>query len=169
MRMVWMRRIALAAVLMAVTAAGALAQTTVVLVRHAEKMDDSADPVLSEAGTARAQRLAEALAHAGVSAIVTTQYQRTRLTAAPLADATGIATTVVAASGRSHAQDVAQRVRELAGDGRTILVVGHSNTVPAIIQALGGPDVGMIPDAEYDNLFVLTLSDSGARLIRGRF
>jgi broad specificity phosphatase PhoE len=171
------RGVVLAAMLMLCTAGSALAQsqsqsqsrsgTTVVLVRHAEKVDDSADPLLSDAGIERAASLATALADAGVSAIVTTQYQRTRNTAAPLGERTGIAPVVVAASGRSHAEEVAARVRELAPG--TIVVVGHSNTVPAIIRALGGPDVGEIPDSAYDDLFVLMLDEDGVRLIRTKY
>ncbi|MGH7448491.1 MAG: histidine phosphatase family protein [Longimicrobiales bacterium] len=164
-----LRRLVLAALITSWAAGSALAQsTTVIVVRHAEKIDDSADPLLSEPGRARAEALADALADAGVSTLITTQYQRTRLTAAPLAERLGVAPTLVAASGRSHVEDVAARVRELANGG-TIVVVGHSNTVPAIIRALGGPDVGGIDDAEYDHLFILTLSDSGVRLIRSRY
>jgi broad specificity phosphatase PhoE len=156
--------------LLLVTAAGAAAQNaTVVLVRHAEKADASADPVLSGAGKVRALALADALADAGVGAIITTQFQRTRLTAAPLGERVGVTPAVVAAaSGRDHAEDVAAKVRELAESG-TVVVVGHSNTVPAIVKALGGPDVGAIDDSSYDNLFVVTITEAGARVIRTRF
>jgi broad specificity phosphatase PhoE len=164
----WLRRIVLAGALTLCAAGSALAQsTTVILVRHAEKVDDSADPALSEAGNARALALADALADAGVTAILTTQYQRTRMTAAPLGERLGIVPDVVSASGRTHAGEVAARVREHA-DG-TVVVVGHSNTVGAIIRALGGPDVGDIADADYDHLFVLTIDGSAARLIRSRY
>ena len=165
----WLRRTLFAAVLTLCAAGSALAQTTttVILVRHAEKVDDSADPVLSDAGTARAEALADALEDAGVSAIITTQFERTRRTAAPLGARAGITPTVVAATGRTHVADVAARVREL-GPG-TIVVVGHSNTVPAIIRALGGADVGEIADSAYDHLFVLTLDEDGVRLIRTRY
>ena len=165
----WLRRAMFAAVLTLCAAGSALAQsaTTVILVRHAEKVDDSADPVLSDAGTARAEALADALADAGVTAIITTQFERTRRTGAPLGERVGITPIVVAATGRTHVDDVAARVREL-GPG-TVVVVGHSNTVPAIIRALGGPDVGEIPDSAYDHLFVLTLGEDGVRLIRSRY
>jgi broad specificity phosphatase PhoE len=102
-----------------------------------------------------------------VTAIFTTQYERTRMTAAPLGERIGIAPEVVAASGRTHADDVAARVREHP-DG-TIVVVGHSNTVGAIIRALGGPDVGNIADADYDHMFVLTIDAGAVRLIRSRY
>ncbi|HEX6306946.1 MAG TPA: histidine phosphatase family protein [Longimicrobiales bacterium] len=168
MRGSWLRHSAVTAVLMVCTAGAVPAQsTTVVLVRHAEKVDDSADPELSAAGNARAVALADVLADGGVSAILTTQYRRTRMTATPTAERSGVAVEVVAASGSGHAAAVAVRVRELANGG-TILVVGHSNTVPAIIRALGGPDV-QIAGEEYYHLFVLTLDGSGARLIRGRY
>jgi broad specificity phosphatase PhoE len=168
MQMSWLRRLALATVLTLCAAGTALAQSsTVILVRHAEKVDDSADPVLSDAGNARAAALADALADAGVTAILTTQFQRTRRTAAPLGEHIGIAPLVVAAAGRSHVDDVAAKVREHAPG--TILVVGHSNTVPAIIRALGGPDVGEITDSSYDDLFILTLDENGTRLIRTRY
>lgn len=165
----WLRRVVMAAVLSVCAAGAVLAQsTTVVLVRHAEKVDDSADPILSETGSARAAALADALADAGVTAIFTTQFQRTRLTAAPLGERAGVTPIVVAATSGNHIADVAARVREAANEG-TVVVVGHSNTVPAIILALGGPDVGQIPDSQYHNLFVLTLSDGGVRLIRGEY
>lgn len=165
----WLRRLALALLFTLCASAAVLAQsaTTVIVVRHAEKIDDSADPALSETGNARARALADALTDAGVTAIITTQYERTRRTAAPLSDRLGVAPVVVAASGRSHVDDVAAHVRNLAAG--TVLVVGHSNTVPAIIRALGGPDVGEIADTSYDDLFVLTLSEEGTRLIRTRY
>ena len=141
----------------------------VVLVRHAEKAAEPAgDPALSPAGVARSQALAAALRDAGVTAILTTQYRRTRDTAQPLAQARGIAAEVVsAASGEAHAQEVAAAVRRHAGG--VVLVVGHSNTVPAIIAALGGPRLPDLCDAAYAELFVLTPGAGQARLVRARY
>jgi broad specificity phosphatase PhoE len=144
---------------------------TIVLVRHAEKVDESTDPPLSEAGTRRAQALATALSNADVRGIYITQYQRTRATALPLAAATQLEPVVVdAISGNApaHAERVAERIRADAPGG-TVLVVGHSNTVPAIIAALGGPDVGSIGDDDYHDFFVLQLDGKSARLIRARY
>lgn len=168
MKMSWLHRLVVGTLLTLCAAGTALAQSsTIIVVRHAEKVDDSADPMLSHDGHARAQALADALADAGVTAIVTTQYERTRRTAAPLAERTGIVPVVVAAAGQGHVDDVAARVREL-GPG-TIVVVGHSNTVPAIVRALGGPDVGQIPDSSYHDMFVLTVDENGTRLVRARY
>jgi broad specificity phosphatase PhoE len=148
------------------------AQTTVVLVRHAEKAPEPKDdPPLSAAGQARARVLADALRDAGVTAVVTTQLARTRETAAPLATARGLAPQVVGTGGAAgeHASAVAAAVRRQP-PGSMVLVVGHSNTVPAIIGALGGPRLPQICDAEYANLYVMTLdARGGARLVRTKY
>lgn len=145
--------------------------STVILVRHAEKSTTPAnDPDLSPAGVQRARDLAAVLADARVNAVVTTQFQRTQLTAAPLAQASGLTPTVVrAGGGGSHPDSVAAAVRRRpAGD--VVLVVGHSNTIPAIIAALGGPKLPDLCDAQYATLFVLELGGTGPpRLIKSRY
>jgi phosphohistidine phosphatase SixA len=141
---------------------------TVILVRHAEKAtDDPRDPSLSEAGVARARALARLLAHARPARLVASEYKRTQATLAPLAAALGKTVEVVAAS------DTAALARTLAAEapGTTVVVAGHSNTLPALAAELGAPlhDVQTTPkgpqlgDDEYDRVFVLTLppSDSG--------
>jgi broad specificity phosphatase PhoE len=158
-------------ILIAVAAADARAQTTVViLVRHAEKADDSRDAPLSEPGRRRAEALAAALADAGVQAVYATQYERTRDTAAPLARAAGVEPVILATAGDAAAHAAAVAAHIQAHDtGRTVLVVGHSNTVPAIIRALGGADVGTIGDDEYFHLFVVLLDGSGAGVVRATY
>lgn len=135
---------------------------TVFVVRHAEKVDNSRDPQLSERGQERARALAAALEHAGLDAVFVTQFARTGSTAAPSAIAAGVEPVVLAASASvpQHASEVAAAVRARAA-GEAVLVVGHSNTVPAIVAALGGPSMPDICDAEYSNLFVLVVPDSG--------
>src|SRR5690606_6878517 len=103
----------------------------VLLVRHAEKAQEPADDVaLTAEGSARAEALAAALVHAQVDAIITTQFRRARETAEPLAKRLGITPMVVEAGSDTgaHARAVADAVRRA---GRTVLVVGHTNTVPA--------------------------------------
>ena len=145
-------------VFFAVAQASAQSATTVViLVRHAEKAAaPAADPPLTEAGVARARALATALADANVRAVITTELIRTRETARPLADALGLPLETVHTGVLGvHAKAVADAVRAHAG--QTVLVVGHSNTIPSIIAALGGPKFGDICDTQYSNLFVLIL------------
>ncbi len=139
-----------------------VAARTVYLVRHAEKgAEPAADPPLTPAGQARAKALAIALADAGVRSVLTTQLLRTRETARPLAEKLGIQGQVVGVSGaaREHAQAVAAAVK--AQPAGAVLVVGHSNTVPLIIEALGGPAMPMICDSQYANLFVVQLWADG--------
>ena len=143
--------------------------SVVVVVRHAETTGGGGDPVLSDAGTARAAALANALKHADVAAVYATQYQRTRLTAGPLADSLHLAVTAMQAASpmQAHVDAIAAKVKEHAG--KTVVVVGHSNTVPMIIRALGGPDIGAIPETQYDNFFTLITDSTGVRLIRSRY
>ena len=141
----------------------------VVLVRHAERAAEPADdPGLTMAGEARADALREVLAAAGINAVITTQLRRTQRTAAPLADQLRLTPMVIRTGGGvgAHARAVADAVRSRAA-GEAVLVVGHSNTVPAIIGALGGPGMPDLCDAEYATLFTLVLPAEGTpRLIR---
>jgi broad specificity phosphatase PhoE len=143
--------------------------TTVIIVRHAERASPaSLDPPLIEAGEARARDLAVALRDAGVQAIITTQFVRTKATAAPLARAIGVRPEVIPDSGAFHARDVAAAIRE-RHPGQTVLVVGHGHTIPAIIAALGAPMPQPICETMFDQLFVVTASAGSARVIRTRY
>ncbi len=145
---------------------------TVLLVRHAEKVSNAADAALSDLGKERAERLAQILADAGVSAIYTTEVQRTQQTAAPLAKRLKIEPTVIAAKDI----DVLLKKLQTLADGAVVLVVGHSNTLPLIMAKLlekspAAPSENFLPamkvgDADYDRLFVVSLngpSHAGAR------
>ena len=144
--------------------------TVVLLVRHAEKAAQPAqDPPLTEAGAARARALVQVARDAGVTAIITTPFERTRKTAEPTAVALHVTPEVVeAGAAAQHAKDVADQV--LKHVGGTVLVVGHSNTIPAIVGALGAPRPRELCDSEYDQLFVVIIGDTGPpRLIRSRY
>ena len=162
----------LAAALLAGAAQAAAADplpVQVVLVRHAEKAEGGGrDPALSAAGTARAAALAQALHGAGIVAIVTSEFARTRDTAAPLAAALGIAPQVVAAGDGidAHVAAVAAAVRAASGP---VLVVGHSNTVPALVAALGGRAVDALAEHQYDRMFLLTPSPAAPTLVEARY
>jgi len=152
-------RIALVVGAIALTTLSTFAQTapqpstTVFLVRHAEKEAEGADPSLSETGRKRAKILADMLADAGITAIFSSEFHRTQQTAAPLAERLGIKVTVV--SGKDIDAVVA-RVRELKPGARA-LIVGHSNTVPAVASRLTGAKAAEMPDSEFDRLYVATL------------
>jgi len=152
-----MRRVLLAAgiplvVLLLVAAASpALAQRAVIVVRHAEKVDQSSDAVLSEAGHARARALAALLAKAGVTAVYATQYQRTVQTVQPLADALKLQVQTM------PADDTASLVERLRTRhaSNVVLVAGHSNTVPEILNRLGHTETVTIPADDFGNVFVV--------------
>ena len=140
-------------------AATAAAQQTVFVVRHAERADTAAgaaptmaaDPELSDAGRARAESLAAALQDAKVVAIFATEFKRTQATAAPLAKALGLQVTTISS------KEPAKLIEAVKSAGGNVLVVGHSNTVPAIVKDLGVAAPITVGDAEYDNLFVVTI------------
>lgn len=150
--------------------ASAAAQT-VILVRHAEKAQvPGNDPPLSEVGTARAQALQAALQHANVQHVIVTSRRRTTLTAAAVIAAQHLQPVVIPYGDGDSAQvaAVAAAVRRIpAGDA--VLVVGHSNTVPPIIAALGGPRMPDLCDASYSTIFVLELGSSPMRLVRAHY
>jgi len=159
----------------ALAPAPAPAPTTILVVRHAERADAGAgerDPALSQAGSARAHALAEVAADAGVTAILATQYRRTRQTAEPLAERLGLPIGVVDVGQggiRGHVEAVAREIRSVHAGG-VVLVVSHSNVVPLIVRELTGREVPEIPEDEYDNLFIVTLvPDAAPRLVRARY
>jgi hypothetical protein len=87
------------------------------------------------------------------------QLARTRGTAAPTATALGIKPQVVAAAGPTHAQDVVTAVRAHAE--KTVLVIGHSNTIPAIVEALGAKRPPAICDSQFDDFFIVAIVADG--------
>jgi broad specificity phosphatase PhoE len=153
------------------------ADQVIFVVRHAERADQGAapmpptaqgmipnDPSLSEAGTARAAKLAALLASADVKHIFTTEFKRTRETAAPLAGKLKV-DAVMSAS--RDPQPLIDAVRKTTGN---VLIVGHSNTVPDLLKRLGLKETIAIAENEYDNLFILVRRDAGdPTLIRLRY
>lgn len=143
--------------------------TTVFLVRHAEKAANPPDdPPLLEAGNIRSQVLANILRKAGIKAIYTSQFLRTKQTAEPLAKHLGIAsTTLPIKMSASNPREVSQEsIKEITENvykkaGESALIVGHSNTVPEVIRALGGDVVPTIDDKEFDDLFVVIIYAKG--------
>ena len=129
--------------------------TTVILVRHAEKKiePENPDPDLTPEGVARAQEIARVFGETGVNAIYATQYKRTQQTAKPLSDRTGVPITVL----NANQTDVLVSQIQTNHRGQTIFVAGHSNSVPAIVSALSNEKFPEIPDAQYDNLFIVTI------------
>ena len=132
----------------------ASAQPVVVIVRHAEKATNGgSDPDLSSAGRARADALGRILKDSGITAIFTSEFKRTQETAAPTAASAHVTPTVIAA------KDTAALVAKLHQLNGNALVVGHGDTIPNIIKALGINSPISIPDEDYSELLIVTLSD----------
>jgi broad specificity phosphatase PhoE len=129
--------------------------TTVILVRHAEKNNEptNPDPDLSPAGIERAQEIARVFGDAGVNAIYATQYKRTQQTVKPLADRIGVQPTLLDAN---QTEELVNRI-QTSDRGKTIFIAGHNNTVPAIVSTLSGQTYPLIPESEYDNLYIVTI------------
>lgn len=142
---------------------------TVFLVRHAEKEDEPRqDPPLTPTGVARSQELARMLASAGIKAIFTSQFMRTKLTAEPLAAKLGLTPTAFnLKSNQSNPRQIAEestaevvnKILERAGE--SVLVVGHSNSIPDVIKMLGGEMVPTIDERRFNDLFIVTVFAQG--------
>lgn len=129
-------------------------KTTIYLIRHAEKAVPTGDPDLSEAGKARADRWAGWLADKGIVAIYSTPYKRTQQTAQPLAQ---ILNKQVITYNPSDADLKAIAARH---EGQSIVIVGHSNTIPMYVNKLIGENMYLdIDEAEYGNIFIVTLEN----------
>jgi broad specificity phosphatase PhoE len=154
----WFRALLIVgAVALTALSASAESPLTVFLVRHAEKAGPGGDPPLTEAGQRRAEYLAAMLADAGITTIFSSEYKRTRDTAAPLAKRLGVSVTVVPAKDMAA---LLSKVRALSPAGRA-LIVGHSDTVPALAHRLTGAKVAELTDADYDRLYVATVPKDG--------
>jgi broad specificity phosphatase PhoE len=129
---------------------------TAFLVRHAEKVDSSRDPELSPEGKQRAAALAVVLVDAGIEYLHSSDYIRTRDTAAPLANASGLEVNLYDPS------DLLGLADALRAKGGKHLVVGHSNTTPVLAELLGASPGAPIDEAtEFDRLYVVTAGKDG--------
>jgi phosphohistidine phosphatase SixA len=135
-----------------------------ILVRHAETQPDGTrNPPLSPEGQDRARRLAEVLVDADLDAVYSTDYIRTRDTATPVAERLSVAVTLY------DPGDLPTFAGQLLGRGGRALVVGHSNTTPALVEALGGEPGAPIIESEHDRLYVLVAEADRIRTIQLRY
>jgi 2,3-bisphosphoglycerate-dependent phosphoglycerate mutase len=131
-------------ILLIFVCASASAQTTFILVRHAEKESGAADPMLSKEGEARAQSLVRLLDKQKVDAIYSTNFNRTKNTVKPLADAKGISVQI-------YEKD--PDVGKMSG---TVVICGHSNTIPALAnKLLGKEQFKTFEDSDYGNILII--------------
>jgi broad specificity phosphatase PhoE len=142
--------------------------TTVILVRHAEKKiePNNQDPDLAPEGLERAQEIARMFGDAGINAIYATQFKRTQQTVKPLSERTGVPATLMNAS---QTNDLLRQI-QTTDRGKTIFIAGHNNTVPAIVSELSGETYPVIPESEYDNLYIVTIYRFGkAKVVKLKY
>jgi len=130
--------------------------SSVVLVRHAEPQTSGADPGLTAAGSQRAELLGFLFQDAGVTAVFTSELRRTQETAQPLAGRISVVPTVLLGLDTAVHRD-----RVLAVPSGVALVIGHTNTVPQLIAALGAGTMVQIAANEFDRMFIVSLRGAG--------
>ncbi len=143
------------------TAGPAAAQEVVYVVRHAEKIADVDDPPLSERGLTRARILREFFRDTGLTAVYATDLRRTMETGAMVTEPLGFQVTPVWADSLGG---LVARVQREQPHGR-VLIVGHSNTVPLVLEQFGYPNEITIEDDEYDDLFIVVPAAEGPPLV----
>ncbi|HEY7316227.1 MAG TPA: phosphoglycerate mutase family protein [Candidatus Binatia bacterium] len=126
--------------------------TTVILIRHAERNNPTAanpDLRLNTAGKARAKKLIHVIGQSGIKAIYNSHFVRSRETARPLAAHLGLSPIVM--------DEPPQITSDILSNhtGQTVLVIGHSDTIPDLITRLGAGSIPAIDDSEFDNLFIV--------------
>jgi broad specificity phosphatase PhoE len=134
--------------------AHANAAPVIFIVRHAEKASTGGnDPDLSLQGQKRADALAHILKDSQITSVFVTEFKRAQETAAPTAKAAHVSPTVVAAN------DIGALVKKLRGLNGNALAVGHGNTIPDLLKALGVATPVSIPDDDYNEIFVVWVGD----------
>ena len=140
-------------------------QGTIFIVRHGEKVSSASDALLSAAGHRRAQCLAQTLKDANIQAIFAPEVKRTQQTAEPLAKARHISITVIP---RKNQPELVQNVRAAVQSG-DVLIVAQQDTLPQIVQQLGGETIPAVGDNEFDRLIVLHLNPSSSSVTTLRY
>ncbi len=133
-----------------------LNNTTYYLIRHAEKdrSDPSdKDPKLTETGLKRAEKWAEVLKDVGFDMVYSTNYNRTKATAQPIATANKLEIEIYDPN-NLYDQEFQKKTK-----GKTVLIVGHSNTTPAFVNTIMKNEKYQdLPDDENAGLFIVTVS-----------
>ena len=130
---------------------------TVILVRHAERADDSADSALSPAGRNRADLLARMLSDCHPDALYATVYRRTQQTLQPLADAVGLPISVLPSASVDQLVDQARS----QNPGGVVVIASHSDKVPTLVERLTGKSIVPLGHNEYSRLYILYLTGPG--------
>lgn len=152
------RFVLLLAIWAAAGAATLSAQSTVFIVRHADRGPEEPDALLTPRGLQQADELAAVLADANIRHVYTTDVTRTKQTAAPTAKKANVTPIAVA---QDDLDGLIAQVRGTLRDGESTLVVGHRSSVPKIAKALTGKDIPLLAFDEFTRLTVATIFPDG--------
>jgi 2,3-bisphosphoglycerate-dependent phosphoglycerate mutase len=144
--------------------------TLLVLVRHAEKTAGGPDPNLNPTGQTRAAALAHVLADVEIDALYASQYQRTQLTLGPLSERIQVEVEIdeVSSPAETWAAGFAARLLK-QHRGQTVVLAGHSNTVPILARALGATNVPDLTEQDYDDMFVILHSGDHVEFVHQHY
>lgn len=132
--------------------------TKIFMVRHADR-NGNLDALKVPLGTDRAKELKRVLQNTGIDSIYSTNTIRTKGTAQPLADHLNM-TTALYANSYKVIDTILKKHK-----GKEVLVVGHSNTVDSLIKRCGCPGIGLIPDTQFDNLYLVIVNHPAGNLL----
>jgi 2,3-bisphosphoglycerate-dependent phosphoglycerate mutase len=127
---------------------------TFYIVRHAEKADNSDDPVLSNAGIQRTVLLQNYMADKGIDTVFSSDKKRTILTGLSVALEQQIPQIVIKQGNAIELNKFIARLKKISGNTQ-ILVVGHTNTIKEIIRGLTTQIIDDIPESQYGNLYII--------------
>ena len=148
----WLALAVLLAVSVALGSGSETRPTTIYIVRHAEKdRSDPVDPTITAAGRERAKILSQTLRSVPLAAIYATELKRTQETVKPTAERTGIVPKIIE---RANVEELVARLQNDHA-GQSVLVAGHSHSVPGLLAALGVNEKVYLGSADYDRLFVV--------------
>jgi len=132
--------------------------TTFIVLRHAETTGIGSDPALSADGLLRADELLRALKNVQIGAVYSSNYNRTRQTAQPTANDKGLTVQIYDPANQTPLINTVLASHK----GGAVLVLGHSNTAPALLNLLTGTNAyPQLPDSQYDNIYVVTVFEKG--------
>ncbi len=149
-------------ILLMICSSAAAQKKTIILVRHAEKADQtSQDPELTDAGKQRAERLAKIVKKYRPGAIYSTDFKRTRDTAAPMAARRKLKVEIYDAKKPVELIDAIMKRKT-----KRFLIVGHSNTIPGLANLLGKKELFQnLDDAEHGAIWIVRIKDGQLRKI----
>ncbi len=134
-------------------------ENLIILTRHAEKLNQTRDAALSEAGLKRAEKLNRIFSDAPLfDSVFSSPYQRTINTIKPYCISKGISWQIY---DPKQPDNLIKRIKSI----KRALIAGHSNSIPLLINQLTGSSIEEFKETEYSNLIFIAIPEKGAKTI----